>query len=94
MKRLNAFVQGEETEFTGYDTLVTLGTVKSIFHDQKPLGSAKEGETCMIVLDKTSVLCGKRRSGKYEGYMYNDDCALRYSKLQNGQGFCAQGNDA
>ena len=78
----NAFVHGEETEFTGYDTLVTLGTVKSIFHDQKPLGSAKEGETCMIVLDKTPFYAESGGQASDEGYMYNDDCALQVLEVK------------
>ena len=78
----NAFVNGEETEFTGYDTLVTLGTVKSIFCDQKSLSSVKEDETCMIVLDKTPFYAESGGQASDAGYIYNDDCKLQVLEVK------------
>ena len=46
--------QEGETEFTGYDSLVTEGSVKTILVDGKSVETLSEGQTAVIILDKTA----------------------------------------
>ena len=76
------FMTDEETVFTGYDTLVEHSIVKSIFRDSKPLDSVKEGESCMIVLDRTPFYAESGGQASDTGYIYNDNCRLRIAEAR------------
>lgn len=47
------FASLEKTEFMGYETLQCGAVVKGLFRDQQPLAAVSEGESAMVVLDKT-----------------------------------------
>lgn len=44
---------GERTTFTGYETLSDTGTVTLLFAGKNPIDELKEGDTCMVVLNRT-----------------------------------------
>lgn len=70
-----------ETEFTGYDTMVQNGIVKSIFWDKKPLSSAKEGDVCRIALDKTPFYAESGGQIYDTGMIYNDNFAAEVTEV-------------
>lgn len=75
-----------EAEFTGYDTLLQDGTVKAMFWDQNSLESVKEGESCMIVLDKTSFYAQSGGQMYDTGIICNDNFSAEVTeviKIQN-----------
>lgn len=76
------FMTDEETVFTGYDTLVDHGIVRSIFRDSKPLGSVKEGESCTIVLDRTPFYAESGGQAGDTGYIYNDNCRIQITDVK------------
>ncbi|HML37330.1 MAG TPA: alanine--tRNA ligase [Bacillota bacterium] len=47
------FIGQEPTEFTGYDTLSSTAGVKGLFRDRQPVSKLAEGETGILLLDKT-----------------------------------------
>lgn len=47
------FIGQEPTVFTGYDTLSSVAFVKGLFHDRQPVSKLAEGETGILLLDKT-----------------------------------------
>ena len=51
------------TVFTGYTTLSDTATILTIVKSGEAAGSLEEGEEAVIVLDKTRILCRKRRPG-------------------------------
>ena len=47
------FIGQEPTEFTGYDTLSSTAVVKGLFLDKQPVDSLTEGDSGILLLDKT-----------------------------------------
>ena len=60
------------TEFTGYDTMIQEGTVRAILSDGGSRDSAEAGETCIVVLDKTSFYAESGGQIYDTGVMNND----------------------
>ncbi len=74
-----------DTEFTGYDTLVQTGKIEAIIVDGQPVDSVSEGE-CTVVLDKTAFYAESGGQASDTGLIYNDEFAAivtEVSKLQN-----------
>ncbi len=76
------FMTDEETVFTGYDTLVDHSIVKSILCDNKPVSSVKEGESCVIVLDRTPFYAESGGQASDTGYIYNDNCRVEITDVK------------
>ena len=70
------FMTDEETVFTGYDTLVDHSVVKAILCDNKPVSSVKEGDSCVVVLDRTPFYAESGGQASDTGYIYNDNCKV------------------
>lgn len=47
------FIGQEPTVFTGYDTMSSVAVVKGLFRDRQPVNKLVEGETGILLLDKT-----------------------------------------
>ena len=76
------FMTDEETVFTGYDTLVDHSIVKSILCDNKPVSSVKEGDCCVVVLDRTPFYAESGGQASDTGYIYNDNCKVEITDVK------------
>ena len=76
------FMTEEETVFTGYDTLVDHSVVKSILCDNKPVSSVKEGDCCVVILDRTPFYAESGGQASDTGYIYNDDCRIQINEVK------------
>ena len=76
------FMTDEETVFTGYDTLVEHSIVKSILCDNKPVSSVKEGDSCVVVLDRTPFYAESGGQASDTGYIYNDNCKVEITDVK------------
>ena len=76
------FMTDEETVFTGYDTIVDHSIVKSILCDNKPVSSVKEGDSCVIVLDRTPFYAESGGQASDTGYIYNDNCKVEITDVK------------
>ena len=76
------FMTDEETVFTGYDTLVDHSIVKSILCDNKPVSSVKEGDCCVVVLDRTPFYAESGGQASDTGYIYNDNCKVEITEVK------------
>jgi len=75
-----------DTEFTGYETLVQAGKLEAIIVDGQMVEAANEGDECTIVLDKTAFYAESGGQASDTGLIYNDDFAaevVEVSKFQN-----------
>lgn len=76
------FMTDEETVFTGYDTLVDHSVVKAILCDNKPVSSVKEGDSCVVVLDRTPFYAESGGQASDTGYIYNDNCKVEITDVK------------
>ena len=76
------FMTDEETVFTGYDTLVDHSIIKSILCDNKPVSSVKEGDSCVVVLDRTPFYAESGGQASDTGYIYNDNCKVEITDVK------------
>lgn len=76
------FMTDEETVFTGYDTLVDHSVVKAILCDNKPVSSVKEGDNCVVVLDRTPFYAESGGQASDTGYIYNDNCKVEITDVK------------
>ena len=76
------FMTDEETVFTGYDTLVDHSIIKSILCDNKPVSSVKEGNSCVVVLDRTPFYAESGGQASDTGYIYNDNCKVEITDVK------------
>ena len=76
------FMTDEETLFTGYDTLVDHSVVKAILCDNKPVSSVKEGDNCVVVLDRTPFYAESGGQASDTGYIYNDNCKVEITDVK------------
>ena len=76
------FMTDEETVFTGYDTLVDHSIIKSILCDNKPVSSVKEGDCCVVVLDRTPFYAESGGQASDTGYIYNDNCKVEITDVK------------
>ncbi len=76
------FMTDEETVFTGYDTLVDHSVVKAILCDNKPVSSVKEGDSCVVVLDRTPFYAESGGQASDTGYIYNDNCKVEITDVE------------
>lgn len=76
------FMTEEETVFTGYDTLVDHSVVKSILCDNKPVSSVKEGDCCVVILDRTPFYAESGGQASDTGYIYNDNCRIQINEVK------------
>ena len=76
------FMTDEETVFTGYDTLVDHSVVKAILCDNKPVRSVKEGDSCVVVLDRTPFYAESGGQASDTGYIYNDNCKVEITDVK------------
>ena len=61
------------TEFTGYEKYIDNGELKAITVESDMRDSAKEGETCRFILDKTPFYAESGGQIFDTGYIYNDE---------------------
>lgn len=76
----------EKTEFTGYEKTADAGTVNAVLGDKKSLESAKEGEICRLILDKTPFYAESGGQAWDTGRIWNDSMdsqVLEVTKMQN-----------
>ena len=76
------FMTDEETVFTGYDTLVDHSIIKSILCDNKPVSSVKEGDSCVVVLNRTPFYAESGGQASDTGYIYNDNCKVEITDVK------------
>lgn len=76
------FMTDDETVFTGYDTLVDHSVVKAILCDNKPVSSVKEGDSCVVVLDRTPFYAESGGQASDTGYIYNDNCKVEITDVK------------
>ena len=76
------FMTDEETVFTGYDTLVDQSVAKAILCDNKPVSSVKEGDNCVVVLDRTPFYAESGGQASDTGYIYNGNCKVEITDVK------------
>ncbi|MBR0596583.1 alanine--tRNA ligase [Sinanaerobacter chloroacetimidivorans] len=70
------FMDQKATLFTGYDQLVDTGIVQGLFWEKQAQSSAKEGDTVILVLDKTPFYAESGGQASDIGMMTNETCTL------------------
>ena len=62
-----------ETEFVGYVSLDASAVIKSLVLDDEFVDSVREGDTCLMVLDKTPFYAESGGQVADDGFIFNEN---------------------
>ena len=80
------FIFEGDTEFLGYDKVACKSNIKAIMADNEPVETVKEGESALIVMDRTPFYAEGGGQASDTGMVYNDNGSAtvdRVEKFQN-----------
>src|SRR3989338_7197546 len=71
-----------ETEFTGYEKMIDEGKVTTLLHDSKPMTVLKNGQSGVVILDKTPFYAESGGQVGDAGYLYFKNGSFRVRDTQ------------
>ncbi|WP_027398595.1 alanine--tRNA ligase [Anaerovorax odorimutans] len=78
--------EDSKTQFIGYNNLQSQSTVKSIFVDKQSRDKIIEGDSAIVILDKTPFYAESGGQASDTGVIYNDNCRLGVSSVSKLKG--------
>jgi alanyl-tRNA synthetase len=83
------FIGQEPTEFIGYETLCSEAAVKGLFLERQPVKKLSEGDSGILLLDKTPFYAESGGQASDIGAIYHQNCMLDVVSVSKAKGIFA-----